>query len=243
MGKWAGVRRTRKPMADFLISLGVLIAAYLLGSIPFGLIIVKLRTGQDIRKIESGRTGGTNVGRVAGLWAGLVTAFLDGAKGAFAVWLAIWLLPDQFAIHALAGVASVLGHNYSLFLPERLEDGRLRLRGGAGGATTVGAAFGLWWGSILIIIPICSIVLFLIGYASLATLTAGLASLAIFGVRAWFGQGPWEYILFGIFVELALIWALRPNLRRLVNGTERVVGLRARRMKKGENHNASVTPS
>jgi glycerol-3-phosphate acyltransferase PlsY len=230
-------------MADLLISGLVLIAGYLLGSIPFGLIIVRLRTGQDIRKIESGRTGGTNVGRVAGLWAGIATAFLDGAKGTIAVWLAIWLLPDQFAIHALAGVASVLGHNYSIFLMERTDQGRLRLRGGAGGATTVGAAFGLWWGSILIIIPISAFVLFFVGYASLATLTAGLVSIVVFAVRAWLGHGPWEYILFGVLVELALLWALRPNLRRLVNGNERIVGFRARRSKKGNNNGISAPQS
>jgi acyl phosphate:glycerol-3-phosphate acyltransferase len=224
-------------MADNLIALVILIFSYLVGSIPFGLIIVKLRTGQDVRKIESGRTGGTNVGRVAGFWAGFATAFLDGIKGAIGIWLGKLLLPDSYTIHALAGVVAVLGHNYSIFLAEKTSSGSWRLRGGAGGATTVGAAFGLWWPSILIIIPVGAFALLIIGYASLATLSVGLGAIVIFAVRAWLGLGPWEYIIFGVLVELALIWALRPNIRRLFNGTERLVGVRAKKNKPSPNKN------
>lgn len=217
-------------MMEILLSIGVIFAGYFLGSVPWGMIIVKLRTGLDVRKFESGRTGGTNVGRVAGFWAGVLTAIMDALKGALAVWLAIWLLPGLPVVHSLAGVAAILGHNYSIFLLENTPDGP-RLRGGAGGATTVGAAFGLWWPSIFIVLPAGAIVVLVIGYASLATLTVGVASIIIFGVRAMLGHGPWAYILYGILATALLVWALRPNIRRLINGTERVVGLRARRKK------------
>jgi acyl phosphate:glycerol-3-phosphate acyltransferase len=218
-------------MNDILFSIFLIAAGYLLGSIPSGLIIVKLVTGKDIRKLESGRTGGTNVGRVAGLWAGIATAFFDGFKGLLAVWLVLWLRPDAHLTATLAPVAAVLGHNYSIFLVERNDNGRLRLRGGAGGATTVGGAVGLWFPALLIVIPAGAFVLFVIGYASLATLTVGVSATVIFLIRAIMGLSPWEYVLYGILVEMILLWALRPNIRRLMNGTERVVGLRARRTK------------
>ena len=73
---------------QILLGLGLLLFAYILGSVPFGLLIVKWRTGKDLRVVESGRTGGTNAMRAAGPSAGLLTAILDMLKGAVAVWLA-----------------------------------------------------------------------------------------------------------------------------------------------------------
>src|SRR5674476_382008 len=99
------------------IDLSLVLLGYLLGSIPTGLIIVKLKTGKDIRQVESGRTGGTNAMRAAGFWAGLLTAFLDILKGLLAVWLAQRFSPDNQWVHALAPIAAILGHNYSLYLP------------------------------------------------------------------------------------------------------------------------------
>jgi len=78
---------------QLLIDIGLILLGYLLGSIPTGLIIVKLKTGKDIRTVESGRTGGTNALRAAGFWAGLATALLDVFKAVVAVWLAQWLSP------------------------------------------------------------------------------------------------------------------------------------------------------
>jgi glycerol-3-phosphate acyltransferase PlsY len=215
-------------MVNTIVGIALLAIAYLLGSIPWGLIIVKLRTGQDVRKIESGRTGGTNVGRVAGFWAGFFTALLDGLKGTIAVWLSIWLIPEYPFVHALAGVLAIVGHNYSIFLAERTEKG-WKLHGGAGGATSVGAMLGLWWPSVMIMIPAGLFMLFVVGYASLATLTVGVTATIIFIVRAAIGHGPWGYVLYGFLATAVLVWSLRPNIRRLLNGTERVVGLRAKR--------------
>jgi hypothetical protein len=122
-----------------LIDAGILLAAYIFGSVPFGLLIVKGLTGKDIRTVESGRTGGTNVYRAAGFSAGFFTAILDILKSAATVWLAREITPDAW-VHVLAPVAAVIGHNHSIFLPERGPDGRLRFRGGAGGAAALGGA-------------------------------------------------------------------------------------------------------
>jgi glycerol-3-phosphate acyltransferase PlsY len=217
---------------DLLLGLIVLSLAYLLGSIPFGLLIVKLSTGKDLRKVESGRTGGTNAARAAGFIAGAMTTIMDFIKGLAAVWMVHYLFPNDISwkiwIEVLAPVAAILGHNYSIFLAERNEKGRLRLRGGAGGATAVGGAAGLWLPSALIIIPIALVFLLVVGYASLATLSVPALAMIIFAYRAWIGASPWEYIVYGILAEILLIIALRPNIIRLIHGTERLVGWRAR---------------
>jgi glycerol-3-phosphate acyltransferase PlsY len=192
------------------------------------LIIVKLGTGKDVRKIESGRTGGTNAYRAAGVWAGVLTGFLDGAKGTAAVWLAIALGGTPFGL-VFAGVGAILGHIFSIFLAERGENGRWRLRGGAGGAPAAGGAVGLWFPSVLFIVPGALATLYFSGYASMATLSIPLMALLVFAIRAYLGYGPWAYVLYGIFSELILIWALRPNIKRLMNGTERMVGPRAKK--------------
>lgn len=211
----------------FLVDAGILLAAYLFGSIPFGLIVVKLMTGKDVRTIASGRTGGTNAMRAAGPWAGILTAILDILKAAGTVWIAQVATPNVW-IHALAPIAAILGHNHSIFLMERTPDGHVRLRGGAGGAAAGGGAFGLWPPAAFILIPIGFLVWYLVGYASVATLSIGLATIIIFGVRAVLGLGPWQYILYGVLAEILMIWALRPNIRRLMDGTERRHGLPAR---------------
>ena len=214
---------------QILLYIVVLLASYLLGSIPFGLIIVGIIAKKDIRKIESGRTGGTNAMRAAGFWAGCFTAIADFTKSVLAVWLARWVDPSANWLHVFAPLAAVIGHNYSIFLVEKLESGRIKLRGGAGGAPTAGGAFGFWPGSLFVIVPFALLILFGIGYASLTTMSIPLIIIIIFSVRAWLGLSPWEYIFYGVFTEIILIWALRPNIRRLLNGSERLVGWRARR--------------
>jgi glycerol-3-phosphate acyltransferase PlsY len=221
---------------QYLAALGLIVFSYILGSVPFGLLIVRLKTGQDIRQIESGRTGGTNVMRAAGTVAGVTTAMLDLIKSAVAVWLARYLIavniiPANAWLEVIPPVLVVLGHNHSIFLAERDENGRHKLRGGAGGASAAGGALGLWPPSFLIILPVGLFLLFGVGYASLGTLSVGVAAILIFAVRAWLGLSPWQYIFYGVFIEILLIWALRPNIKRLLNGTERVVGWRARRTK------------
>ena len=91
---------------QIVISIGVLLLAYLIGSFPFGWLIVKLKTGKDIRVIESGRTGGTNAMRAAGFWAGLLTAIMDILKGAAAVWIAKAILPRSTPVACTCSYSS-----------------------------------------------------------------------------------------------------------------------------------------
>ncbi|MGE5249126.1 MAG: glycerol-3-phosphate acyltransferase [Bacteroidota bacterium] len=210
---------------QILLAVVVTLVAYFVGSIPFGLLIVKLKTGKDILTVESGRTGGTNALRAAGLWAGLGTALLDILKSAATVWMAQAVAPQQQFLHVLAPIAAIIGHNYSIFLPERDENGRIvRLRGGAGGAPSIGGALGLWAPSALIILPLGALVFFTLGYASITTMSVALFATIVFAVRAAQGM-PWADVLYGLAAEVLLIWALRPNIRKLLEGNERVVGI------------------
>ena len=213
---------------QMLINISLILLGYLIGSIPSGLIIVKLKTGKDIRQVESGRTGGTNALRAAGLWAGLLTAFLDILKGALAVWMVQWFGHSNQWVQALAPVAAILGHNYSLYLPDFDENGHFkRLRGGAGGAPALGGAIGLWLPSVFIILPLGAIVFFSLGYASITTLSVAFFAVIVFGVRlALHAPGAsWADVLYGVVALALLAWALRPNIRKLLKGTERVVNI------------------
>lgn len=220
--------------------IGIVILAYIFGSIPFGLLIVKLKTGKDIREVESGRTGGTNAMRAAGFWAGFATALLDILKGAVGVWVAQWLTPDSQWVHVLSPIAAILGHNYSIFLAERDANGKFRLRGGAGGAPSVGGAMGLWPASILIILPLGMLTFFTIGIASITTMAVALFAIIVFAVRALLFDGQWIDVWYGVGAEVLLVWALRPNLKKLMEGNERIVKyslngwLKARRKAKEE---------
>ena len=220
--------------------IGIVILAYIFGSIPFGLLIVKLKTGKDIREVESGRTGGTNAMRAAGFWAGFATALLDILKGAVGVWIAQWLTPDSQWVHVLSPIAAILGHNYSIFLAERDANGKFRLRGGAGGAPSVGGAMGLWPASILIILPLGMLTFFTIGIASITTMAVALFAIIVFAVRALLFDGQWIDVWYGVGAEVLLVWALRPNLKKLMEGNERIVKyslngwLKARREAKEE---------
>lgn len=224
----------------FLIEASVVLLAYIFGSIPFGLLIVKLTTGKDIRQVASGRTGGTNAMRAAGLGAGLLTAILDVLKGAASVWVAQAVAPANIWLHALAPIATILGHNYSIFLAERNEQGRIRLRGGAGGGPTVGGAVGLWWPSIFIIIPVGAVIFWGVGYASITTIGVALIAIAIFSVRYSMGVSAGQNIVYGIVAAVLLIWALRPNITALIEGRERFHGWRP--WKKKEAPPPSVEP-
>jgi glycerol-3-phosphate acyltransferase PlsY len=213
---------------QYLIDAGLMLLGYLLGSIPFGLLIVKLKTGKDVRTVESGRTGGTNAMRAAGLPAGLMTAVMDVLKGAAAVWIAQAIAPADHWAHILAPIGAILGHNYSLYLPQRDENGRLiGLSGGAGGAPALGGALGLWPPALLMILPLGAAVFFGLGYASLTTISVGFFALLIFGVRAYLGEpgASWIDALYGLVAAALLMWSLRPNIQKLLSGTERVVSV------------------
>jgi len=200
------------------LSAVVIASGYLLGSIPVGLLVVRAVTGKDVRKVGSGRIGGTNVLRAAGTWVALLTVLGDGAKGLLAVWLARAVVGIP-AIEALAGLSAVVGHNYSIFIG---------FKGGAGTATTVGGAIGLWPWSGVILICVGAVVIAATRYASLGSITVALLLPIIFALRAWLTDAPGAYLIHGLGTMALTLWALRPNTRRLLEGRERRVTLRRR---------------
>ena len=160
----------------------VFIFAYLIGSLPTGYFLVKVINGKDVRLIESGRTGGTNVMRAAGWLAGSTAAVLDVIKGMSSAWIVNRIAPNRPLIMVAAAIIVIIGHNYSIFLIERKPDGKFHLRGGAGGATCLGGAIALWQGS-WIIIPLAVMVFLFIGYASITTISIGAFNLMIFSYQ------------------------------------------------------------
>lgn len=209
----------------------VLLIAYLMGSIPFGFFVVKIINGRDVRNVESGRTGGTNAMRAAGVGAGILTATLDVLKGVATAWVVSWLAPGQPWVQVGAALLAIIGHNYSIFLVYR-KDGKWTFRGGAGGATALGGAIALWNPIVFIILPIAFLIYLFIGYASVTTMSIAFIAMVVFIIRAIMGLSPWAYVIYGAFAFIVLVWALRPNIKRLIEGTERVVGLRAKWLKK-----------
>lgn len=205
---------------------------YLCGSIPFGYIYVRLFKGEDLRKIGSGRTGGTNSLRAAGLGVGLLTSLSDVLKGAASVWLTTWLLGDALGAsllpwaQATAGVMSVVGHNWSIFL---------KFAGGAGTGPNVGWSSAIWpW-----VLPIAFLVmggmLYFVGMASVASLSMAVVTIVIFTYRYLAGiDSTAAYLIGSIVAGLVVTWALRPNIKRVLNGTERLVGRRAKRREQQE---------
>ncbi|MBP7692984.1 MAG: glycerol-3-phosphate acyltransferase [Anaerolineales bacterium] len=198
------------------------VIGYLLGSIPFGYIFVRLFTGQDVRAVGSGRTGSTNVMRAGGGKVALLTGVCDALKAAGAVWLAQWLVPQTPWAEVGAGLAAILGHNYSLFLG---------FKGGAGGAPTVGATAGIWFGSLGLVVPVGALIWYFVGYASLTTISFAVTAICIMLARWLLGAGPAEHIVFAVLALALCLWSLRPNLKRLREGTERRHGWHARKAK------------
>jgi glycerol-3-phosphate acyltransferase PlsY len=140
--------------------------------------------------------------------------------------LAEFITPHNHWIHILAPLAAILGHNYSIFLLERHREKSVRLRGGAGGGPAVGGAVGLWWPSGLIVRPLAALIFFGIGYASVTTMSIALLITAVFAVRYSLGLAELPDVLYGLFALCLLIWALRPNIKALVEGRERFHGWR-----------------
>lgn len=193
-------------MAWLTIALGWC-GAYVLGSIPSGIIWSWIAKRIDVRQHGSGRTGGTNVWRTAGFFPALLTTLSDILKGAAAIWLVQALGLGAWAL-AFAGTLAVVGHNYSLFL---------NFRGGAGTGTSVGAAIALWGMALPLLVIPGVIVGLLIGHASTASITIALLLPIIFGMR---GDVP-NAVLFGLPVTVLTLWALRPNIQRLFKREER----------------------
>ncbi len=187
------------------------VAAYLFGAIPVGYLVIYAMKGRDLRTIGSGRTGGTNAMRAGGSWAGILTGAGDILKGIAAVLAARAIAGHVPAVETLAGVAAVIGHNWSVFLG---------FRGGAGTGPNVGACIALWPLSAVWLIPLLPFGINVIRYASVTSLVIAAVIPITLAIRAAFGYGPWLHVLYGVLAAAAVTWALRPNIKRLLSGTE-----------------------
>ncbi len=190
-----------------LLLLLVWLGAYILGSIPFGMLWAWLMKHIDVREHGSGRTGGTNVWRSAGFPAALLTAVFDALKGATAIGLAHLAGLSMWGV-ALAGTMVVVGHNYSLFLG---------FHGGAGTGTSVGVSSAMWVIGLPVLIVAGVSAGLLVGHASVGSIFIALLLPIVFLIR-----GDIAYAVgFGLPTMLLTLWALRPNIQRLFKGEER----------------------
>lgn len=193
----------------------VLVAiAYLAGSVPFGLLIARLKGNVDLRRVGSGNIGATNVLRAVGKGAAALTLIGDIGKGAAAVALARGLGASSRILAAVA-LAAVLGHLFPIFL---------RFRGGKGVATTLGvvlAAMPVVGGLLLLVWLLVAVVW---RYSSLAALAAAAALPAL----VWLLDGRPVMVLFGALSAALIFWRHRENIGRLRHGTEGRIGQKAR---------------
>lgn len=189
------------------------IAAYLLGSIPFGYLIVKMGSGSDVRGAGSGNIGATNVTRVAGKGAGLATLLLDVGKGYLAVWLAMRWSHGNIRWMMAAAVAVVLGHTFSCWL---------RFRGGKGVATGLGVFLAVAWQAVLAALLVWLVVVAFWRYVSLGSVVAAAALPILVYLFYAPGHAPPLAVSFGsVAVAIIVIFKHRENIARLIAGTER----------------------
>lgn len=192
--------------------LAIPFAAYLLGSIPFGLLLAKLFDGGDVRKAGSGNIGATNVTRVAGPLAGILTLILDAAKGTAAVWLAARFAYYSATWMIIAAFAVLLGHCFPVWL---------KFKGGKGVATALGVFLAL---SPLAAISALLLFILCVAYWRFVSLgsVAAAAAMPLLIYFLWApGHAPPIIIDLGTLAVAALvIFKHGGNLQRLVNGTE-----------------------
>jgi glycerol-3-phosphate acyltransferase PlsY len=188
---------------------GAALLGYLLGSIPFGVILTRLFGAGDLRQIGSGNIGATNVLRTGRKGLAAATLLLDAAKGFAAVAIAEALVPGS-GVGVIAGAAAFLGHLYPIWL---------RFRGGKGVATMLGIVLALHW-------P-CAVVYALVWLGLLATLrissVAGMAAAVSAPVSAAFFS-DFDIVLLLLALALLVLWKHRDNIDRLLNGTEPRIG-------------------
>ncbi len=180
-------------------------AAYLLGSIPFGYILVRCTEGKDIRSFGSGNIGATNVFRQS-RWAGLLTLLLDAGKGYLAVLVAVWMGGGTHW-QAVAAVAAIAGHIFTVWL---------RFRGGKGVAAGCGAFLALSPQALLTILIFFLLILIATRYVSLASIGAA----ALFPFWAYVYGEPLPVWVWGSLGALLIIGRHYQNIQRLISGTE-----------------------
>ncbi len=193
-------------MNPWLLSIPI---AYLLGSIPFGYILVKVFRHQDIRATGSGNIGATNVARSGAKGLGLATLLLDAAKAFLAVKIAQHLAPGNFDLATLCGVAAILGHVFPIWLG---------FRGGKGVASGLGVFLALAPLACACACGVFLAVFLLTKYVSLASIL-GAAAFPLFGLYFLHSRTPIVIAGF-LFIPLLIIVKHHQNIRRLLSGTE-----------------------
>jgi glycerol-3-phosphate acyltransferase PlsY len=192
----------------------IIIVAYLLGSIPFGLLIVKAGGGEDIRQQGSGNIGAANVARNAGPLAGFLTLFLDAAKGYSAVWIAARLSDGSEATRwmMVAAVLAVIGHMFPVWL---------HFKGGKGVATGLGVFLPICPEAVAAAFVLWIIVVAFWRYASLGSIVAA-AALPVFVYLLYAPQhAPPPYVDLGtISISMLVLAKHRANVERLISGSE-----------------------
>ena len=205
----------------------VALISYLLGSIPFGYLLVRVFRGKDIRQTGSGNIGATNVARSGAKGLGIATLVLDALKGALAVGLAALIAESKYnlcgdfvqhpcapasRLMSLAALCAVLGHVFPIWL---------HFKGGKGVATALGVFCVLFPKAILVALAIFILVVAITRYVSLGSILGAIA----FPVAAYFMQAPdWISLLLASSVSLIIILKHHQNIRRLLAGSENRFG-------------------
>lgn len=194
----------------FLLIVISLIAAYLIGSIPTGYIIVKLLKGEDIRKIGSGSTGATNVKRVLGKGWFFGVMLLDAFKGALPVLIAKEFDGASGILAVVAAIGVLIGHSKSIFLG---------FTGGKSVASGVGTILALCWQAGLLIALIWGVITYISKYVSLGSIIA----LCLAPVLMYAFHQPVMYVIYCTIGAVYIIYLHRENIKRLASGTENKV--------------------
>ncbi|EHG21868.1 hypothetical protein HMPREF9334_00571 [Selenomonas infelix ATCC 43532] len=190
-------------MMDYLLT-GVI--AYLVGSIPSGLILGKLFWHTDLRKYGSHNIGATNAWRTLGKVPGIIVFLADSLKGQAGVLLGLSLVGTPLAA-VIGGLLAIVGHSFSLFL---------RFHGGKGVATSLGVLTMLMGNVTLIVFVLWFTIVYMTRYVSLGSVVAGVITPILAALFAY----PMEYIVFTVIAALLVIVRHRENIKRLMNGTE-----------------------
>jgi len=195
---------------------GIFIAltvGYFMGAIPVGYLAARLR-GVDVRKVGSGRTGTTNVFRATGPIPAFLTVLGDALKGVVAIYLVRGFTGNEW-LAALAGIAAVAGHNWSVFLG---------WKGGAGAVTAISILYILSPKVALgLAIPVF-LVIILLRYASVASLTIAVGGSIGVLILLIMGREHPAHLFYAVGAGALIVYALRPNIKRLLEGTERRIG-------------------
>ncbi|MGZ6328262.1 MAG: glycerol-3-phosphate 1-O-acyltransferase PlsY [Candidatus Limnocylindrales bacterium] len=197
------------PLRDGLL----VVAGYLVGSIPVGVLVAQLTGGQDPRTVGSGRTGGTNAIRAMGPVRGVAVGILDIGKGFLAVTGARLLGADDVVL-ALVGIATVVGAWRSVFLG---------FHGGRGVATGIGAMLALAPLAIILATPVFFGAILVTRYVSLGSLLGSATVVGIVALLVILGVSPPAVLLFGVISASIVFVAHKDNIARLLRGTERKV--------------------